>query len=121
MACAGRANWQRIDRMADSAERRRQALAVLSGRIPGIQVTGTRDGTLSPMQRARASAYLREGDSRFQRCMNRGNREVGRRCHVQVTGTDPVVSVADYEEPWHLWCGACNQESRNVGERMPIG
>ena len=80
--------------------------------VLGRGATSTKDGKLSPEQRRRAARFLDEGPGREQRCRNNGNQREGRRSHTELTGKDPLVSVMEFDEPWHLWCRACNVEGR---------
>jgi hypothetical protein len=89
--------------------------------VLGRAATGTPDARLSPEQRRRAERFLEEGRGREQRCFNRGNRREGRRSHAELTRNDSVVSVMEFEEPWHLWCRACNEEGRGVNSRLTSG
>src|SRR5438874_13762971 len=93
-------------------EEKREALRRIlrEDAVLGRGVTSTKDGKLSPEQRRRAERFLEEGPGRQQRCRNNGNPREGRRSHAELTGHDNLVSVTDFEEPWHLWCRACNVE-----------
>ncbi len=100
-----------------------QAIEVVNdpGRLHDPEYTGTDDGRFSPKQLERTRLYVRDGESRVQACLNKDNTKMGRRSHEAITGTaNDALPIAEFEQPWHLWCRACHEEASRVEIRPGV-